>query len=124
MNIKVLIDMNISPQWVEFFKENGIVAVHWSTVGDYRAKDRIIMEWAQKNGYIVFTHDLDFGTLLAVTHATSPSVVQMRTQNVLPEYLGKVVVSVIKQYHVELERGALIVLDDVINRVRILPLNL
>ena len=122
MNVKILIDMNLSPQWVEVFQKSGIVAVHWSTVGDHRAKDRLIMEWAQKNGHIVFTHDLDFGALLAVTQATAPSVIQVRTQNVLPEYLGTLVVSAIQQYHVELERGALIVLDDVTSRVRILPL--
>ena len=31
------------------------------------------MDWALTNGYAVFTHDLDFGTLLALTHATGPS---------------------------------------------------
>ena len=65
--MKILIDMNLSPDWVAVFGRYNISAVHWSTVGDPREKDSIIMEWARTNGYIVFTHDLDFGSLLAAT---------------------------------------------------------
>ena len=123
MSTKILIDMNLSPRWIELFKKSGITAVHWSNVGDPKAKDSVIMEWARKNGHVVFTHDLDFGTLLALTQATAPSVIQIRTQNILPEHLGKAVVSIFKQHESELEKGALIVVDDLSNRVRILPLN-
>jgi predicted nuclease of predicted toxin-antitoxin system len=35
------------------------------------------MEWARANRYIVFTHDLDFGSLLAATGAETPSVIQI-----------------------------------------------
>jgi hypothetical protein len=35
------------------------------------------MEWALANQRIVFTHGLDFGTALALTHATGPSVLQV-----------------------------------------------
>lgn len=38
------------------------------------------MAWALTNDYIVFTHDLDFGTLLAITQADAPSVIQVRSQ--------------------------------------------
>ena len=37
------------------------------------------MAWARENGYVVFTHDLDFGTLLALTRDAGPSVIQVRT---------------------------------------------
>jgi len=123
MKLKVLIDMNLSPQWVELFKKHTIVAVHWSIIGDHKAKDETIMRWAKDHKHIVFTNDLDFGTLLALTHAHLPSVIQMRTQNVLPEYWGKEIVSTIKKYASQLEKGVLIVLDDTTSRVRILPLN-
>jgi len=123
MKLKVLIDMNLSPQWVEFLREHAIVAAHWSTIGDHNAKDETIMQWAKEHKYIVFSNDLDFGTLLAITRANLPSVIQMRTQNVLPEYWGKEIVSTIKQYSSQLEKGSLIVLDDTKSRVRILPLN-
>jgi predicted nuclease of predicted toxin-antitoxin system len=45
------------------------------------------MAWARENGHVVLTHDLDFGTLLALTRANGPSVVQVRAQDVLPQHL-------------------------------------
>ncbi len=76
MSIKVLVDMNLTPDWVRVLARHGWSAVHWSTVGPSGATDRAIMDWAVANGYVVFTHDLDFGTMLALTHATGPSVLQ------------------------------------------------
>jgi predicted nuclease of predicted toxin-antitoxin system len=68
MSIKILIDMNLSPDWVPLLQNAGCTAVHWSIVGDPRTPDRGIMDWAEANAYVVFTHDLDFGTILALTH--------------------------------------------------------
>ncbi|MCG6971428.1 MAG: DUF5615 family PIN-like protein [Gammaproteobacteria bacterium] len=59
--------------------DSGFYAVHWSDVGDPRASDKEIMEWSDEYGYIVFTHDLDFTTLLIATQAKGPSVIQLRT---------------------------------------------
>jgi len=78
--MKILIDMNLSPEWVREFKFHDIEAVHWSAVGKFDAPDNIIMDWARKYDHIVFTHDLDFGTALALTKAEKPSVMQVRTQ--------------------------------------------
>jgi predicted nuclease of predicted toxin-antitoxin system len=44
--MKILVDMNLSPDWVPFLKRNGVDALHWSMVGDLRAPDQVIMEWA------------------------------------------------------------------------------
>lgn len=90
--MRILIDMNLSPAWVQEFKLYQIEAVHWSSVGKFDAPDIILMEWARQNDYIVFTHDLDFGTALALTKAEKPSVIQVRTQNVSVPYLSKMVI--------------------------------
>ncbi len=119
--MKILIDMNLSPDWIDVFAKHKIEAVHWSSVGDPSATDRVIMQWASTNGYIVFTHDLDFGTLPAATQANSPSVIQVRTQNVLPGYLGNIVINAINQTRNFLEEGALVTVNETQSRVRILP---
>lgn len=86
--MKLMIDMNLSPDWVSVFARNGWEGVHCSNVGDPHAIDGEIMEWARASGYVVFTHDLDFGTLLAITQAEAPSVIQVRTQDVTPRHFG------------------------------------
>ena len=57
--MRLLVDVNLSPDWVEVLEQQGWQALHWSTVGDPRASDSVIMQWALANGYVVFTHDLD-----------------------------------------------------------------
>jgi predicted nuclease of predicted toxin-antitoxin system len=120
--MKILIDMNLSPEWVVVFAQHGITAVHWSTVGNPRAEDSALMDWARANDYIVFTHDLDFGAMLALTRAESPSVIQIRTQDVTPAHLEKVVIDILRKNESLLEAKALIVIDEGRSRVRILPL--
>jgi predicted nuclease of predicted toxin-antitoxin system len=80
------------------------------------------MNWARENDHIVFTHDLDFGTALALTKAEMPSVTQVRTQNVTVLHLSKMVIVAINTYAELLAKGALLVLDDDKKRIRILPL--
>jgi predicted nuclease of predicted toxin-antitoxin system len=121
MSVKILIDMNLSPDWAPVLQRHGWPAIHWSTVGDQRATDRTIMDWALANGYVVFTHDLDFGTMLALTHAAGPSVIQVRGQDVLPDHLERVVVAALRQHEADLASGALVVVDEAKCRVRVLP---
>ncbi|MBW4633700.1 MAG: DUF5615 family PIN-like protein [Iphinoe sp. HA4291-MV1] len=120
--MKILIDMNLSPDWVPVFKSAGFEAVHWSKVGDPGATDKTIMAWAVTHECIVFTHDLDFGTLLAITQADAPSVIQVRSQNILPTNLGNLVIGVLRQFQQELEVGALVTVEQAKAKVRILPI--
>lgn len=120
--MKFLIDMNLSPDWTAAFAAADIEAVHWSTVGDPGAEDTEIVEYALTNGFMVFTHDLDFGTILALTHAAGPSVIQVRTQDILPSSLGRMLISVVRDNESALKQGALIVVEEARARVRILPL--
>jgi predicted nuclease of predicted toxin-antitoxin system len=122
MSLRFIIDMNLSPEWVDEFARYGWPALHWSSVGDPAADDATIMAWARSNDQIVFTHDLDYGTMLALTHATGPSVFQIRGQYVLPEVIGSTVAAAVRMYQAELTAGALVVVDVKKQRVRILPL--
>jgi predicted nuclease of predicted toxin-antitoxin system len=122
MSVKLLVDMNLSVEWVAELSSHGWSAVHWSTVGDPSAEDSVIMAWATTYGYVVFTHDLDFGTTLALTHAAGPSVLQVRGQCVLPEDIGPVVIAALQQHDAALAAGALVVVDLRKSRVRVLPL--
>ena len=92
--MKILIDMNLSPQWVDLLIKAGYGAVHWS----------------------------DVGPILATTQAASPSVVQLRTQDVHPDHLGALVLLVFTSFEQQLASGALISVDEVHQRVRILPI--
>jgi predicted nuclease of predicted toxin-antitoxin system len=119
--MKILIDMNLPPNWSKFFKSQNIEAVHWSEIGSPTAPDSLIFQFASSNGYIVFTHDLDFGAILAATNANAPSVFQVRTQDITVENIGQKVLSCFKQFENQLLEGCLITLNEQKSKVRILP---
>ncbi|HVJ85660.1 MAG TPA: DUF5615 family PIN-like protein [Caulifigura sp.] len=121
MSVRLVVDMNLSVEWIAEFAGHGWSAAHWSTVGDPSADDMTIMAWARTNGYVVFTHDLDFGAMLALTHATGPSVLQVRGQSVLPEDIGPAVIAALRQHDSTLEAGALVVAEIGRLRSRVLP---
>jgi len=120
--MRVLVDVNLSPAWVAAFASHGIDAVHWTTIGDPRAPDEAIMQYGREHGYVVFTHDLDFGALLALTRARGPSVLQVRTQNVLPSAIAALVIKVLTAHTSVFESGALVTIDERNARVRVLPI--
>lgn len=119
--MRLVLDMNLSPTWVKALKEGGWEAVHWQSIGDKRAKDSEIMKWARQNDSIVFTHDLDFGMLLALTNAKDPSVIQVRTQDIMPNNLKHRLFQVLQEYKEVLIQGALITIDENASRIRMLP---
>lgn len=120
--MKILIDMNLSPSWVDFLNSKGLNSVHWSSVGKPNAEDIEIMQFAKKNNYIIFTHDLDFGAILALSNLDSPSVIQIRAQDLMPHSIGSRILNALKQFEEILNEGALIIIDNVRDRARILPL--
>lgn len=120
--MKFVVDMNLSPDWCDVLAFEGWDAVHWSTVGDPKALDFEILAWANAENAIVLTQDLDFGAILAATNADAPSVVLLRTQDVMAESIGTRVASLLHQFETQLTSGALLVLDAATSRIRILPL--
>lgn len=114
--------MNLSPEWVSYLHERGFDTVHWSTLGAGNAPDSEIIRWARDNACVVFTHDLDFGILLAHSKDSGPSVIQARTQDVSPDQLGTVIVAALQANREALDRGALLTIDPSKARIRILPI--
>ena len=120
--MNLIVDMNLSPVWVPVLRKAGQSAVHWSSVGSPRATDSEILAWARQHEYVVFTHDLDFGAILAATHADSPSVIQIRTQDPTPKHCAQIIFGVLDRYADTLRSGALISVDERRSRIQILPL--
>jgi predicted nuclease of predicted toxin-antitoxin system len=92
--MRVLVDMNLPPRWTAEFKSQGIEASHWSAVGSLAASDREILAWCAEQGYVLFTHDLDFGAILDALRGAEPALAE----------------------------GALVTIEPTRHRIRLLPL--
>jgi predicted nuclease of predicted toxin-antitoxin system len=60
----------------------------------------------------VITNDLDFSAILAATSGQAPSVVQVRTQDLLAEATVSVVATAIEAFHTEIDGGALLSINE------------
>ena len=119
--MKVLVDMNLAPRWAQALAKAGLQAHHWSDIGAGNASDAEIMSYARMHGFCVLTHDLDFATILALTNWDKPSVIQIRAGDTSPEAIGDVTLRALVQFASEIEAGAVLTIDPVRARVRILP---
>ena len=118
--MKIVIDMNLSPEWEEIFAPNYEIK-HWSRIGAPEAPDESILHWAKENNYVILTNDLDFGAILAATHFKSPSVFQIRSLSLDPQKMGKSVLYCFEHFKDDLKSGALVSYDPERSRVRRLP---
>ena len=120
--MKILVDMNLSPLWIDFFSKNGIEAIHWSNIGSPDAPDIEIINYAKKHDFTILTNDLDFGFILAYTQSKKPSVIQTRTGVLKPDRIGNIVMNAVKHISEDIEHGALVTIDQKKIRVSLLPL--
>jgi predicted nuclease of predicted toxin-antitoxin system len=101
---------------------HGFEAVHWSTVGAATAPDVEILTWANEHDFVVITNHLDFSAILAASGSTTPSVVQIRNQDLLSNAVVSIVSEALETYREDIKRGALLAIDEAGTRVRVLPL--
>ncbi len=120
--MKLIVDMNLSPRWVDMLVGAGFEAMHWSSLGANNAADAEIMLYARTHDWVVLTNDLDFSAILAVTHGNKPSVVQIRADDVNPGAIGAQIIVALRQMSSDLDEGALLTVDSNRARLRVLPL--
>lgn len=120
--MRLVVDMNLSPAWVPYLRKAGFEAEHWSEVGALDASDAEIMASAARRDAVVLTADLDFSAILAATGGQRPSVVQVRSELLTPEAIGRTVVSALSKLEAEIAAGAIVTLEARRARVRVLPL--
>ncbi len=53
--MRLLLDMNLSPQWVRYLNEAGFETEHWSKAGSANATDLEIMDYAKNRDLVVVT---------------------------------------------------------------------
>jgi predicted nuclease of predicted toxin-antitoxin system len=73
--------MPLSPALAKWLADRGHDAAHDSGLGLDRATDTEIMARAKQEARTVITADLDYPRLLAVAHASEPSLILFRNGN-------------------------------------------
>ena len=120
--MKLLVDMNLSPDWVRLLAAQGWEVRHWRDTGPGSAPDTELLDWARQNDHVIITQDLDFSQLLHATQHTGPSVVLLRLDNEFDPAIQKHVCDAIASAAQPMEKGALLTISAGRVRLRHLPM--
>lgn len=120
--MKLLLDQGLPRSAVDLLCQAGIDTVHVGDIGHAFADDSVILKIGQDSGRVVVTLDADFHTLLALSGATSPSVIRIRIESLRGEGLANLLQKVLSQCENDLEQGAVVTVQAGRIRLRCLPL--
>jgi predicted nuclease of predicted toxin-antitoxin system len=121
--VKFLVDQNRSPALAERLRDAGHDAVHTMELGLERAEDDELLLLAREEQRVVVSGDTDFGALLALANATSPSVILFRSRHRRSaDDQATLLLAHLDDVEGDLIAGAAVVITDDRIRVRRLPL--
>jgi predicted nuclease of predicted toxin-antitoxin system len=121
--VRFLVDANLSPRLAAALTAAGHDAVHVTDLAMGTATDLAILDAADSDRRIVLSADTDFGTLLALTGRTSPSVLLIRlTSSRRTAAIAALLEANLPAVAEALDEGAVVVVEDDRVRIRALPL--
>jgi len=120
--MKLLLDQGLSRSAATLLSEAGIDTIHVADINLSTADDRDILEEARNNERVVVTLDADFHALLALSEATSPSVIRIRVEKLRAQGLTNLLLTVVSEFEKNLQQGVVITVEASRVRIRHLPL--
>jgi predicted nuclease of predicted toxin-antitoxin system len=120
--MKLLLDQGLPRSAATLLSEAGIDTVHVAEMGLSAADDTDILQRARDDERVVVTLDADFHALLALSAATSPSVIRIRIERLRAQALTNLLLTVISELAEELEQGVVVTVEPSRIRLRRLPL--
>jgi predicted nuclease of predicted toxin-antitoxin system len=121
--MKLLLDQGLPLLTAELLREQGLDAIHVSEVGLSRAEDLRIIELAQTEDRIIITLDADYHAAIALTSASSPSVIWIRVVNLRALEYVEIIIPILNEYKEMLINGVLITMrSDRKVKTRLLPI--
>ena len=121
--MRLLLDNNLSPRLVDVLSKEGWDIVHVGSLGLRAASDRVVLQRARDDGRVLVSADTDFGTLLAASRESGPSVVLVRRViGRRVEQLAGLLVANLPQVADDLRHGSIVVIGDDSLRIRRLPI--
>lgn len=120
--MKFLLDMGISTRTLSWLKDQEHDAIHLSNEGLHKLSDLDILIKGYKEGRIIVTADMDFGTLLATHPEYETSVIQFRVSDFSPDNIIEKLSLIFNDFNLELSSPRIITVKDHQIRIRKLPI--
>lgn len=121
--MRFLVDQCLSTDFAAALAGAGHDVVHVSDVGMARAGDGDVLAFARADDRVLLSADTDFGTILARSSASLPSVIIFRRMTRRrPTQQAALLLANLPAIAEALEEGSVVVLEETRIRVRRLPI--
>ncbi len=119
--MRFLIDASLSPTVARLLHLAGHDAVHLMDYGALSDSDPAVLLRAKQENRVLVSADTDFGTLLALSEATSPSVILFRggLEHLPALQIEQLLVSLVS-LQMDLEQGSIVIIE--LGQIRVRPL--
>ena len=116
--LRLLANMNISPETVNALQEKGLDIIRVSEILPVTSSDMEILDFARRENRVVVTQDPDFSALLALGGFDTPSVSTMRMRVSDPESITQKLLELLPVIQDMLAKGCVVSVDDYSFRIR------
>lgn len=121
--MNLLIDANLSPRLVPLLQAGGVECSHVADHGLLRASDDEILRFAVERSWTILSADSDFTTMVALSGARTPSLILLRSSDLLDANVqARLLLASLPRVVDDLESGCVVSLSPTRLRVRPLPL--
>lgn len=120
--MKLLLDQGLPRKAAVILRNAGIDTLHVGEIGLATAEDIEIIEKGRQDKRTIITLDADFHALLALSSATSPSVIRIRIEGLKGEALAHLINQILADWGKELLHGVVLTVQKDRIRMRRLPM--
>ncbi|SRR5712691_1547782 len=119
--MRFLADAGVARRVVNWLRERGHDAVHLREQRLQSLPDPEVFAKASAEERVLLTFDLDFGELVALSASPAASVIMFRLRDTRTPRVIERLEQVLTQSQTQLERGAIVVVEEARHRVRAHP---
>ncbi len=119
--ISILLDQGLPRSAASLLRDEGWDALHTGDIGLSRSTDRQILEFARNEQRVIITLDSDFHTILALTNASTPSVIRIRLEGLRGPDLALLIKKIWPRVEPQVKKGAMVTVTESGIRIRNIP---
>jgi predicted nuclease of predicted toxin-antitoxin system len=119
--ISILLDQGLPRSAASLLRDEGWDVLHTGDIGLSRSTDRQILEFARNEQRVIITLDSDFHTILALTNASTPSVIRIRLEGLRGPDLALLIKKIWPRVEPQVKKGAMVTVTESGIRIRNIP---
>jgi len=119
--ISILLDQGLPRSAASLLRDEGWDVLHTGDTGLSRSTDRQILEFARNEQRVIITLDSDFHTILALTNASTPSVIRIRLEGLRGPDLALLIKKIWPRVEPQIKKGAMVTVTESGIRIRNIP---